>query len=309
MILFFRGLSAYAQIRLRVLGAIILLAAALAVPAVAETSMLPIKLDEYGRITVPVTLEGREQEQYFLLDTAARRSLLLNRDSDTPGVKLYQKGTIRHYSSQGLLRLPAATISSWLVGDRVVKNSIIGLYSDVAGAAGMVGNNVFLGRILHWKPTTDHLNVYTNTMPISGAGWHNVGGKPNRYFSMLLTTEYHGMEIAVLVATGASRTLLSSDAARKLFPASQAWSENNVDYKSIERGLGSERKNFRALTLHDFKIGKWDVGDIEVLSASFDTREITGFMNAPVLILGSDILLQHEVAFDFRDYQLWFKAQ
>jgi len=283
------------------------LLAATTAPAIAKSETLPVTLDDYGRITMPIVLDGRTSTQHFLFDTAARRSLVLNRDSNAAGIRRYENGTIRHFSAEGLLRLPAATISSWKVGGRTVQNSIIGFYSDNAELAGLVGNNVFLGRILHWRLGSGLLNVYANTAALSDASWHNIGGRPNRHFSMLLTTEYRGVEITVLVATGASRTMLDSDTLYKLFPNSEVWSPNNVDYKSVEFGLGSQRKNFRAFKLPDFKIGSWDLGEVEVLSANFDTKEITGFMNAPVMILGADILLKHEVAFDFRDYQLWVK--
>ena len=307
MTLLFEGKGAWTKSGLKGFFLAILLTAAFAFPATAKPEILPVALDEYGRITVPTLLDGRSEAQYFLFDSAARRSLLLNRDSDANGIRRYEKGTIRHYSAEGLLRLPAATISSWKVGSRTVKNSIIGLYSDTDEAAGLVGNNVFLGRILHWRPGAGQLEIHANTAPFAGASWRNVGGRPNRHFSMLLTTEYRGVEITVLVATGASRTVLDTGTLNQLFPNSKQWSEKNIDYKSVEFGLGSQRKNFRDFTLPNFAIGKWHLGDIGVLSKSFDTKEITGFVNAPVMILGADILLANEVAFDFRDYQLWVK--
>jgi len=285
------------------------LVAVLSTQGFAGTSLLPVKLDEYGRITIPVTLEGGKQEQYFLLDTAARRSLLLNKDSGLSAVRLYQQGTIRHFSSHGLLRLPAAVIAGWKIGDRLVGNSLIGLYPDNASARGLVGNDDFVGHILHWAPKQKRLGVYTNTLPISTAAWHNIGGKPNRHFSMMLKTEYQGEEITVLVATGTSRTLLDNDTASRL---SQGAKNRPIDKRPSAMsaiGLGFPSKSFRELILPDFKIGAWSLGDIKVLSARVDVREITGFMDAPVMILGADILLKHEVAFDFRDYQLWVHMQ
>jgi len=289
--------------------ALVFLLFALNFPAVAlaETPSLEVKLDGYGRPTIPVTLPGTGGAKYFLFDTAARRNLLLNRDSGAPGVKRYANGKIRHYSSQGLLQLPAATIASWKIGNRTVRNSITGFYPHSFGTAGLVGNNVFVGRILHWKPGAKAFNVFTNTAPFADASWHNVGGRPNRHFSVLMRALYRDLEIRVVVATGAEKTLMDVDTLHKLFPNAKGWLSGNFEFKNIEFGLGSDRRNYRSFTLPNFKIGAWDLDGIEVFSATIDAEQITGDKRAPVMILGSDILMKHEVAFDFRDYQLWIK--
>lgn len=300
----------FALVTRRVKGwGLLLLIIAATAPARAETSSVTVKFDDYGRMMIPVKLQGASQEQYYLFDTAARRNLILKENSHGPAIKLYKKGTLRHFSSEGLLRLPAATIEQWQVGGRTVKQSIAGLYVDSGYPSGMVGNTVFRGRILHWKPGGDRLNVYTNSAPLAHASWHNIGGRPNRHFSMLLTTNYRGQDITVLVSTGTSKTLLNVDLADKIFPRDKVEASKIPGFQTVAFGLSSPRRRYSKVKLPNFKIGWWDLGDIEVLSAHFDTKEITGLMNAPVMILGSDILMQNEIAFDFRDYQLWVKDE
>jgi len=274
--------------------------------ATAKSETLPVILDDFGRITVPIELYGRMEIRHFVLDTAARRSLLLNKDSGALGVKHYNKGVLHHFSSEGMLRLPAARIEAWMVGDRMVEGSVVGLYRDNASAEGLLGIEAFRGWIVHWNPATKNLKTYSNAGPLSAAQWHNLGGTPNRHFNMILTTEYGGMDLNVIVATGTDKTLLDKGTAIKLFPDLKAWAEGNNVYRSTVRGLGFQRKNYPSIKLPGFKIGKWDIGDIVVLAAELDAKQITGHENAPVLILGSDILAKHEVAFDFREFQLWY---
>lgn len=288
------------------LGSAVLGMAALFTASAAAEEALPVELDEYGRMTVPIMLGEGAEERRFLFDTAARRSLLLNQDSNQVGLKRYEKGTIRHFSSAGLVRLPVARFEAWQLGDRVLKNSIVGFYPDSASGEGLLGNGAFWGRIVHWVPGASELRVYPNASKVSNAAWHNLGGKPNRHYGMLLRTEYRGIEIDILVATGASRTLLSSDSAQLLLP-DYDWRSAKKRHVSAARGLGFDSKDYTVLRLPEFSIGKWDLGTLNVGLARFDLQETTGFRNANLLVLGADMLTKHEVAYDFRDFQLWYK--
>jgi hypothetical protein len=277
--------------------------------AVARPEQLPVTLDAHGRMTVPIEIYGRMKTRQFLFDSAAQRTLILNKDSGAMGIKPIKRGTLNHRSSGGLVRLPAARFDAFLLGDRIVEDAIVGFYPDWASSDGLLGNDVFHARILHWQPNKAMLNVYPNAGPISTSEWHNIGGKANRYFGMILTTQYRGIEIDILVATGASHTVIHNDTYHKLFADHGRAGEEERERREYVQAIDPTKREAPVVTLPGFSIGAWTLGDIQVLEHYLPVQEISGYMNADVMILGADILSKTEVAFDFRDFQLWYRDQ
>lgn len=277
---------------------------------VTAAEILPVKLDQYGRMLVPVEIYGRMQVRHFLFDTSARYPLLLNRDNGAMGIKLIKKGTLNHVSTMGLIRLPVAHIEAYMLGNRMVENAVVGFFPDWAAADGLMGNDAFHGRIVHWVPEDRQLRIYPNLAPISDDRWQHLGGRAGKSFSLIVTTEYRGKELDVVIATGLSRSIIDTSIVGELslsFGATGALDEDRIRETGM-RGLNPDAEEGIPVSVPGFAIGDWWIGDFVPLASYVDRVEMTGFMNSRVILLGADVLSRQEVAFDFRDFHLWVKT-
>jgi len=275
----------------------------------AET--LPVTFDAYGRMLVPVEIYGRMDVRHFLFDTAARYPVFLNRDSGALGIRMIDKGTLNHMDSSGRARLPVARVEAYALGSQIIEDAIIGVYPNWAGADGLMGNTAFHKRIVHWQPERKQLSIYPNLAPISGDDWMHLGGRPNKAYGMVLTTEYNGIEFDVIVATGTSRSIIGPDSVAKIFP--EFWHPEAYDEdqprEPIIRGLNPDLEEKRPVPMPGFAIGGWVIEDFVPVAAYVDKEALTGVMNANVIVLGVDALLGQEIAFDFRDFHMWVKPE
>ena len=273
------------------------------------TEILPVKLDKHGRMLVPVEIYGRMQVRDFLFDTAARYPLFLNKDSKAMGIRAIEKGTLNHMSSAGLLRVPVAHVEAYLLGDRMIEEAVVGFFPDWAGADGLMGNDAFHGYVVHWQPADGHLRVYPNLAPISNNSWMHLGGRAGKSFNLIVTTEYEGKEIDVVIATGVSRSIIDQTIVNELIP--DFWKPGTLDedrdLEPLVRALSPEAENYTPVPMPGFAIGAWRIENFRPLAGYVDRVELTGYMNSRVIVLGADVLSRQELAFDFRDFHLWVK--
>jgi|GEM_PF-6634281 len=290
------------------LSASLFVAALIAEPVRAE---IHIKKDEFGRITVPVNIGGGEV-YYFLLDTAARRFGIRQDSVPSPHIKTYSHRNIRHMSSSGILILPLAKFKQIEFGRNSIETAIAGLfpragsYGDIAGVAGF---DAYHGYILHVQPSKLHIELHANVGSFATAGWKLITGHPNAYGGLLIENDYDGQDITVLLASGLSKTLINQAAAAllfpDLFPKGKRKKGARFGRSDVFKGLHSRLVGLDTLVLQDFHVGGWELGDLEVGITVLPVKEQTGFMAAPFIMLGSDVLANREYALDARSHQLW----
>ena len=270
-----------------------------------------IKKDKVGRITVPVKI-GDGEIRYFLLDTAARRFGIRQDNIPDPLIQTYSERNIRHMSSSGLLVLPLAKIKRIEFGKSTTETAITGLFPAARGdgdIAGVVGFDAYQGYILHVQPRKLHLELHANAGEFANAGWRLIPGHPNAYGGLLIENNYDGQDITVLLASGLSKTLINRAAAvllyPELFPKGKRKNPTQFGHSVVLKGLHSSLTGLDTLVLEDFHVLGWELGDLEVGISVLPVREQTGFIGAPFIMLGSDVLASREYALDARNHQLW----
>lgn len=263
-------------------------------------------LDAHGRPLVAASL-GTGAEARLLLDTAARRTGLTNGLAAQAGAVARNRSRIHHFSSQGILSLPLAKLDKMTIfGKQVIRNTIA-LYPDNAPLQGIVGFDTLRGQVFRIEPENRIVHIAPHAGDIADAGWSMIEGRSNRYMGIVLTAQYQGEEIDVLLATGSSHTVLDRRVAKKLFPKK----DFSVFFGITEvyQGLAPKALNLDIITLENFAIGPWHLGDLDVAVARLPVKQTIGVAKANLLMLGADVLMQQPLAFDFRNQSLWVPVE
>lgn len=261
------------------------------------------RLDENGRILVPVTFNGNKSFDY-LLATTNRRIGMRADDLDAMGVKPYYRTTIREYSPYGMIRLPAAAMPDMLIGEQLITDRYVVIYPEKAPIRGVIGFDLFGQGLIHIEPDRSVINVYANAVKVAGEEWGLLTGVPNHYGGIVIQTVYRGVELNVVVDSSISKSMMTPQVARKIIPNYNA--VKHVEFAFTAMGMNTFEKALNSVILKDFKLDGWSLGDVEVVVGQVNAAEATNSDNPNVLILGADFMRKHEFALDYRDFQIWY---
>lgn len=270
----------------------------------AETHKL--ELDEFGRPLLPIEFADGSSS-LVLIDTAARRTGLKNELAQRLSVKVRDYSSIRHFSSGGLVERPHGLLNELSLLGRRVEDSTVALYPDNALQDGIIGFDTYGWHIIRLHAKEQMIEFQPNTATINRDGWQVINGRFSRHFGILLSTTYHGEEFDILLATGSSRTVLDMEAAKKLGKAGAIEKPDGFQY--IAMGLDTGNRGMNETVLPDFRIGAWNLGDLPVLVSRLPAYDAVGRRGSNFIMLGADVLLAGDIAFDFRDFQIWLPAE
>ena len=269
---------------------------------------VPFTKDAYGRILVPVEL-GDGQERLFLLDTAARRFGLTSSILPHQGIKRFQGSNIRHVSSAGTLNLSLAKIRNVRFDENRREDMVAAIFPVSPFVEGLAGFDAYHGYLLHVDPQSNQLALHANSEEFARAGWRLISGSPNSYGGLLIESHYAGKPITVLLASGLSHSVIDVRAAKLLFPDRFKKGKFQKDRKkpdlSVVMGLMPNSHLLKPVVLKDFNVEGWELGDVEFGIDKLPVDRNRSAMNAPLLMLGADILANHEYVLDTRGHQLW----
>ncbi len=287
---------------------VILICAALtfvsATTAASETHKF--QQDEFGRPLLPIQFADGSSS-LMLLDTAVRRTGLKNELARRLSTKIRDYSSIRHFSSDGLVERPHGLLSELSLWGRRIEDNTVALYPDFASQDGTIGFDAYGWHIIRLHAKDRLIEFQPNTADINRAGWHVVDGRFNHHFGIVLSTTYNDEEFDILVATGASRTVIDINAAKKLAKAGIIEKPDGFQY--IAMGLNPRDRGMNETVLPEFSIGSWNLGDLPVLVSRLPVRDATGNNNSNFIMLGADVLLAGDIALDFRDFQVWVPAE
>ena len=291
----------------RIVATCFFLVSALAVftdPAAGQNSF-PLKLDAHKRPLVEVSFQNGSTHM-LLLDTAARRTALKNQLTTELNADMRSRSTIRHYSAAGVVALPLASLAELRVFGKSVERNVVALYPDYSPADGLIGFDTLRGQVFRFNPAAGKVDAWSHSGHLADDGWTMLQGRTNRVWDIVLESQINGHDFDILVVTGSSHTLIDLDAARKIFP--------NKNFRlffgtwNVHRGLNAKPLNLDTITLKDFSIGPWQLGDLEVGATRLRVDEASGLKGKNVMILGSDVLMRAPIALDFRNQSVWVPA-
>lgn len=291
--------------------------AALTLAPRAMASNIPFTLTEDGYITVPLEIGGVEAP-CFILDTATRRFGVTNQMADRHWAERVFEGTLNHVSSGGKLRLPLAKLHRIRFGDHEIETGYAAIFPDRAEAGviscGLVGFDAYHGYVMRLNGPEKRLELTAHSGNFARAGWRLITAEPNSQGALMIDTSYNGEQVTVMLATGLKHSMMDFATARRLMPEHFKTDPNNPrnvlvtsphDTIASNIGLIARERTYETLMLTDFHVNGWALGDVEVAVAPLPVRDQTGYMDAPLIMLGADILKHKDFALDTRAHQLW----
>lgn len=261
-----------------------------------------LQLDDYGRPLLPIYFSDGSKS-LMLLDTSARRTGLKNKLAEKHAAQVHDFSSIRHFSAAGLTERPYATLYDLSLFGRKIEKNTIALYADNAMHDGLVGFDIYSWHILRFHAKDQAIELQPNTGDVGRAGWQVIAGRYNRHLGIMLTTDYNGQEFEVLLATGTSRSLIDGNAARKLVSAGVVKKPDGGETAAM--GIDARPRGLTYTVMPDFRIGPWNLGDLPVLVTNLPSRDATGYVNSNFIMIGADVLMNQDIALDFRDFQVW----
>lgn len=287
--------------------------AALAAPVLADASTIPFKRDAYGRMLVPVTVDGITHD-CFLFDTAARRFAIAFKEEDLNSIVVEDRSSMNFMSSSGFLRLPLAQVSSLAVGRKELGKTYVARFPKGDTACGVAGFDAYNGFVMQVDPAQSVIRQLPHSGDLAAANWQFIDGSFNRFGGMLLKTTYRGQEITVMLASGLSASLMDYKTAKLMFPDKFRKGpgytlDGKWEAQFLSRGIVGGPKQFESLTLKDFDIQGWKLGDIKVAVTRLnDERGISSKSDAFIMI-GADVLAARPYAIDTRWHQVWYPPE
>jgi len=263
---------------------------------------LRVVYDQVGRPLVQVDI-GETYSNLFLLDTAANRPIIPTKSLVNSGQQVLKKAYLKHASSSGKMKTPVA----WVPDLRLSGLSRGAFYSGVnrnnTTPQGLIGMDFLKGYVVRFSPEKSQLVLYPSNKAFSGAEWLSVDGTYTPSRTIMIETSYRGVQLDVLFATGNSRSVLSWEAYNEIKEATDhRLVGDDVCVREVcPQGLFENLKNAKTVTLKDFKIETFELGDIDVVYKHLSTTDYLGYREARLLILGADILRKIDFAIDTRN--------
>ena len=269
---------------------------------------MPFTLDASGRPVIELSFDNNTK-QPVLIDTAARRTALKETFASQAGVERRGLNNIRHASAYGTLRLPLGSLDRLTVFNRRFRDNVVALYPDrsplyIGGETrGLVGFDVMRGHVFRFDPNAGEVDIWSHSAELANDNWMIVQGRANRAWDLVLETNYMGVDLTILVATGSSHTLLGLETAQKMFP--DRTFKMRFGTWDVHRGLSAKPTNLDTVKLENFSVGPWQIGEVEIGVTRLSFEAETRLKGKHVMVLGSDVLMRGPIAFDYRNQAVW----
>lgn len=283
----------------------VLSACLLLLASVASYGGEPIKFtrDVHGRILLPVTYSDGQTFDY-MLNTSLRRIGVRQHTAKIKGLALYMRRKSSNFTPLGMVVLPLARYDDMSFDGRLLSERFGGVYPANSTAAGMLGYDAFGNHVVHIQLESSTVSFLANSGMFSTDDWHLLIGRPNRHGGIVLKVEHEGVPLDVLLDTSLSQSVLDRKAAKAL-GLNPGKSRKKTKFIDVSIGILFNDKTWPWAKIENLAFEGWPIGDVQVGVSTLPVAEATGRKDANLLILGADVLLKQDIAFDFRNHQVW----
>ena len=257
---------------------------------------LPITIDDYGGVVVPMKVE--DQVQNLLVDTGGVFSMLT--ESTATKLKLHREMIIMawmemfggrkldHYVVAHSMEIAGTRVSDRqfvLIPDDVLPSNVDGIlgpdilqvfdadFDFAAGKLGLFSNDHCPGKVVYWTH-----DVHAAIPFKMDEGWH-----------IKIDVQLDGQEVPAIVDTGSSRSVMSLETAQDLF---------KIDEKALKANNG--HYPFKTLTLQGVAVTNPDL-----ILVPDDQSKIMGGYQQPKLILGMGVLRQLHLYIAYKEHTIY----
>lgn len=239
----------------------------------------------------------------FIIDTGASKSIIYRGLTAMIGLQALPNQSKRILTATGYKRVLVYPVTDFFVLGRTLEVSETVALPDIIGsdAKGLIGVDMLAGLTLYIDMEAGEADL--SAVPPSGEEWITVQGRPVAYGSLALEVNIGGLDIPVIVDTGASDTVINTAGSEAIGRSATGVSRETIT-ASISRG---KEMVFTALRVPSFKIGDFGRTNMRLVVSDLPVFAMLGARDVPAIILGMDLLGQQPFAIDFKNWRLNIK--
>lgn len=241
----------------------------------------------------------------FIIDTGASKSVIYRGLTAMIGLQALPNQSKRILTATGYKRVLVYPVTDFFVLGRTLKVTETVALPDIIGsdAKGLIGVDMLAGLTLYIDMQMGQGDLSVG--PPSGNDWVTVQGRPVAYGSLALEVNIGGLDIPVIVDTGASDTVINTAGSEAI-----GRSATGVRRETITASMSQGKKMaFVALRVPSFKIGDFGRTNMRLVVSDLPVFAMLGARDVPAIILGMDLLGQQPFAIDFKNWRLNIKPE
>lgn len=241
----------------------------------------------------------------FIIDTGASKSVIYRGLTAIIGLQALPNQSKRIITATGYKRVLVYPVTDFYVLGRTLKVDETVALPDIIGsdAKGLIGVDMLAGHTLFIDMEGGLASLSPSGDQLSGPDWTMVQGRPVAYGSLALEVNIGGLDIPVIVDTGASDTVINTAGSEAIGRSATGIGRETIR-ASISQGADMV---FTALRVPSFRIGAVDRSNMRLVVSDVPVFTLLGAKDVPAIILGMDILGQQPFAIDFKNWRLYLK--
>ncbi len=247
----------------------------------------------------------------FIIDTGASKSVIYRGLTAMIGLEALPNQSKRILTATGYKRVLVYPVTDFYVLGRTLKVEETVALPDIIGsdAKGLIGVDMLAGHTLFMDMANGTAKLAISPDSNSprerlGDEWTMVQGRPVAYGSLALEVNIGGLDVPVIVDTGASDTVINSAGSEAV-----ARSAEGIRRETIRASIsGGQEMVFTALRVPEFNIGTYVNRDMRLVVSDVPVFALMGAREVPAIILGMDLLGQQPFAIDFKNWRLYLKT-
>lgn len=239
----------------------------------------------------------------FIIDTGASKSVIYRGLTAMIGLQALPNQSKRILTATGYKRVLVYPVTDFFVLGRTLEVSETVALPDIIGsdAKGLIGVDMLAGLTLYIDMLAGEADL--SAVPPMGEEWISVQGRPVAYGSLALEVNIGGLDIPVIVDTGASDTVINTAGSEAVGRSATGVGRETIT-ASMSRG---KEMVFTALRVPSFKIGDFGRTNMRLVVSDLPVFAMLGARDVPAIILGMDLLGEQPFAIDFKNWRLNIK--
>lgn len=243
----------------------------------------------------------------FIIDTGASKSVVYRGLTALTGMTAIPNRSRRIITATGYKRVLVYPVTDFYVLGRTLSVEETVALPDIIGsdAKGLIGVDMLAGHTLFMDLKAGEANLELATSDGPGADWVMVQGRPVAYGSLALEVNIGGLDVPVIVDTGASDTVINTAGSEAV-----GRSADGIRRETIRASISGGREMiFTALRVPEFNVGAFQHQNMRLVVSDVPVFTLLGAKDVPAIILGMDLLGEQPFAIDFKNWRLYLKRE
>ncbi|WP_262694673.1 aspartyl protease family protein [Kordiimonas aquimaris] len=262
--------------------------------------------DRYDRPTAGTVVNGVGPLP-FIIDTGASKSVIYRSLTSVIDLQALPNQSKRIITATGYKRVLVYPVTDFYVLGRTLNVQETVALPDIIGsqAKGLIGVDMLAGLTLTMDMGQGLARLQNPDETRFDDSWTMIQGRPVAYGSLALEVNIGGVDVPVIVDTGASDTVINTAGSDALTLAATGVRRQSIRASISNGGV----MDFVALVVPSFKVGDYERTNMRLVVSDIPVFTTLGARSVPAIILGMDLLGEQPFAIDFKNWRLYLGTQ